>query len=33
MGKSGDSTKVRSEGERRVKGNTEELKRWRRRDG
>ena len=30
-GKSGDSTKVRSEGEGRVKGNTKELNRRRRR--
>ena len=31
-GKSGDSTEVRSEGESRVKGDTKELNRWRRRD-
>ena len=32
-GRSGDSTEVRSEGESRVKGDTEELDRGRRRDG
>ena len=32
-GKSGDSTKLIFEGERRVKGNAKELNRWRRRDG